>query len=169
MKKSIIFILSAFTLILTACSGSDSKNFASVKEMVDDAKASVKWISADDFKQILESGNKFYLIDCRESEEFDSACIKGAISVPRGDLESNISEKAPRHRMPLYIYCSNGDRSALAAKVLPLLKYSNVKVISGGFNEWQIKYPELVELHPVRGAVSSSAPKKPSGGCGGCL
>lgn len=168
MKKSIILFLSAFIIsILSSCSGSDSKQFGSVKEMVDDAKASVKWISADDFKKILESGSKYYLIDCREAEEFDSACIKGAISVPRSDLENTISEKAPKHRLPLYIYCNNGDRSALAANILPLLKYSYVKVITGGFEGWTAAFPDLVELHPVRGNSSAAAPKKSSGGCGG--
>lgn len=168
MKKSLIFLLSVFTLfVFTSCSNSDTKQFESVKDMIDDAKASVNWISADDFKKVLESGSKYYLIDCREGEEFDSACIKGAISVPRGNLENGISEKAPKHRLPLYIYCNNGDRSALAANILPLLKYSNVKVITGGFEEWQGKYPELVEIHPVRGNTSAATPKKSSGGCGG--
>lgn len=168
MKKSIIFFLSALTIsALTACSGNDTKQYASVKEMVDDAKSSVNWISADDFKKVLESGSKYYLIDCREAAEFDSSCIKGAISVPRGDLENSISEKAPKHRLPLYIYCNNGDRSALAAKILPQLKYAHVKVITGGFENWQTAYPDLVEMHPVRGNSTAAAPKKSSGGCGG--
>ena len=77
-----------------------------------------------------------------------------------------ISEKAPGKRKPLYIYCSNGDRSALAGTILPLLKYTDVKVLEGGFDNWQIRFPDLVELAPVRGAVKAAV-KKPAAGCGG--
>lgn len=162
----IILVTSILVLNLNSCTPIKDKQYASLQEMLDDAKASVKWIKAEDFKTILESGEKFYLIDCREQDEFNVACIKGATPVPRGVIEEKISDKAPKHKLPLYIYCSNGDRSALAAAILPYLKYSNVKVIEGGFDNWQTAYPELVENAPVRGAVSAS-PKKASGGCGG--
>lgn len=165
MKRLLIVSLSAL-LFLASCSGYDNRTFDSAAAMVDDAKGKVEWISAADMAKVLEDGHGFYLIDCREQSEFDVSCIKGAIPVPRGVLENMISEKAPRHRTPVYIYCSNGDRSALAATVLPLLKYSNVKVIEGGFDNWQTAYPDLVETAPVRGAVKA-APKKAAAGCGG--
>lgn len=168
IRKSIIFACSVLSLfVLLNCSGKDFKKFNSVKEMTDDAKASVEFISAEDLKTVLESGNKFYLIDCRESNEFDSMCIQGAINIPRGVLESEITEKAMNRKTILFIYCSNGDRSALAANILPKLKYSNVKVLEAGIDNWKVKYPKLLELNPVRGDVKTKATAKPSGGCGG--
>ena len=167
MRRIILKIFPLLILFFVAsCSGYDSRVFASYEDMVKSAKEEVRWIAAGDFKKVMESGDNYYLVDCREQVEFDSSCIMGAIPVPRGVLESEIASKAPRHRTPLYIYCSNGDRSALAAKVLPLLKYSNVRVIEGGFDNWKSSYPDLVENNPVRGAVKA-APKKASGGCGG--
>jgi len=168
MKYSINIACSVLSvIIMIGCSGKDIKKYNSIKEMTDDAKSSVEFISAVDLKTVLESGNKFYLIDCRESDEFDSMCIQGAINIPRGVLESEITEKALNRKTALYIYCSNGDRSALAANVLPKLKYSNVKVLEAGFDNWKAKYPKLLELNPVRGDVKTKAPAKPSGGCGG--
>ena len=71
--------------------------------MVADAKASVTFISAQDFKKKVESGEKYYLIDCREAVEFDSVCIKGAINIPRTVLEAQVSDKAPKKEIQ-YIY-----------------------------------------------------------------
>ncbi|GAB1374929.1 hypothetical protein MASR1M46_18170 [Bacteroidales bacterium] len=142
MKRIIIITLSALTL-LSSCSGYDSRTFESAAAMVEDAKGKVEWISAGELSKVIEDGGIYYLVDVREQSEFDISCIKGANSVPRGVLEDMISEKAPGKRKPLYIYCSNGDRSALAGTILPLLKYSDVKVLEGGFDNWQIRFLTL--------------------------
>ncbi len=165
MKRIIFITLSALAL-LSSCSGYDSRTFESAAAMVEDAKGKVEWISAGELSKVIEDGGIFYLVDVREQSEFDVSCIKGANSVPRGVLEDMISEKAPGKRKPLYVYCSNGDRSALAATILPLLKYSDVKVLEGGFDNWQTQFPDLVESAPVRGAVKVAV-KKPAAGCGG--
>jgi rhodanese-related sulfurtransferase len=164
MIRKIISTIILITLI--SCSGNTKKEYASVEEMVQDAKTKVTFISADELKSQIDSHESFYLIDCREQDEFDIACIQNAISIPRGTLEGTVSEKAPKHRNPVYIYCSNGDRSTLAALVLPLLKYSDVKVLEGGFEAFQTKYPALVEQAPKRGGTEVKV-AKPSGGCGG--
>jgi rhodanese-related sulfurtransferase len=149
-----------------SCGRSELKSYSDSNELVEAALKNANVISPADFKAVMESDASYYLIDCRESEEFDLACIKGALSVPRGVLEDEIANQAPKKRTPVYIYCSNGQRSALAAQVLPLLKYSSVYLIEGGFDAWQQTYPELVENAPVRGTVKKAV-AAPSGGCGG--
>lgn len=165
MNRLLIVFLFALTL-LYSCSGYDSRTFESAAAMAEDAKGRVEWISAEELNKVIGDGGGFYMIDVREQAEFDISCIKGANSVPRGVLEDMISEKAPGKRKPLFVYCSNGDRSALAATILPLLKYSDVKVLEGGFDNWQTRFPDMVELSPVRGAVKAAV-KKPAAGCGG--
>lgn len=169
MKKSILSILGFVTvLFFVSCGGIETKEFDSVKAMVEDAKSQVEFVSQEDFKAVLESEDaQFYLIDCREKNEFDTSCIQGAINIPRGLIEFKIGNEAPKRRQDVYIYCSNGERSALAASVLPYLKYTSVYVIESGFDTWQDKYPKLVEHHPKRGATQTKAPAAPSGGCGG--
>lgn len=149
-----------------SCGRSDLKSYSDSSELVEAALKNVNVISPADFKAVMESDASYYLIDCRESEEFDLACIKGALSVPRGVLEDEIANQAPKKRTTVYIYCSNGQRSALVAQVLPLLKYSSVYLIEGGFDAWQQAYPEWVENAPVRGTVKKAV-AAPSGGCGG--
>lgn len=168
MKKKILFALTVVVAVLaTSCSGNELKKYNSAKELVDATKSEVTIISADEFKTVMESEKKFYLIDCREPGEFQTACIPGAINVPRGVLENEISAAAPSRRTPLYIYCKRGDRAVLAASVLPYLKYGNVKTIDGGFTKWQEEFPDLVEENPVRGNVKSNVTAVPAAGCGG--
>ncbi len=165
MIKKIVFFILIITFV--SCTKKNVKEYANVDELVKEAKTEVEFVSVDEIKTILDSKAPIYLIDCREVEEFDSACIQSAINIPRGILEGSISEKAPRHNNTVYIYCSNGDRSTLVAKVLPALKYSDVKVLEGGFEALKAKYPALIELHPVRAGTEKKAAAKPSGGCGG--
>jgi rhodanese-related sulfurtransferase len=164
IKKIVFFILVSG---LFACTGKNTKEYASVTDMVKDAKTSVEFVSVADFKAELDKHAIMYLIDCREPQEFDSSCLKSAINIPRGTIESVISEKAPKHRQTLYIYCDNGNRSTLAANILPQLKYTDVKVIEGGFDAVKAKFPALVEMHPKRGDSTTKVTAKPSGGCGG--
>lgn len=166
-KYWILSITSVFILLIAGCTGNKMKSYNNVDEMVADAKASVTMINADDFKKAVDKGEKFYLIDCREAVEFDSACITGAMNIPRTVLEAQVSDKAPKKRNALYVYCNNGDKSILAASILPKFKYSNVKVIEGGYDAVIAKFPELKELNPVRGDAKAKAPKAASGGCGG--
>lgn len=165
MIKKFLFLFVA--VLFVACSPKQPKEYASTEELVKATAKSVKFISPDGLKSSIEAHKQFYLIDCRESEEFDSLCIKAAINIPRGILENSVSEKAPKHRQELIIYCNNGDRSTLAAATLAKLKYSNVKVLEGGFDSFKVKFPELIELNPVRGGETNKTPTKPSGGCGG--
>lgn len=166
MKNITKKLATLLVLVVSSCISNEPESYENINEMTRAARDKVELITPEDVKLILESGKKFYLIDCRETEEFNVACIKGAMSVPRTVLEDEISTLAPGKRMPLLLYCQNGDRSVLAAQVLPYLKYRDVKVIEGGFDTWQNKFPELVEFNPVRGAVKKTV-AAPSGGCGG--
>lgn len=165
MKKLIQTALIIAMVILQSCT-KELKNYENTQAMIDAAKSEIKFISADDFKKVMDSDKSFYLIDCRETEEFDSSCIKGAIHIPRGKIEEEISAQAPHHLTSVYVYCNNGDRSILVAQILPEFKYSSVYVIEGGLENWVLKFPDEVELHPVRGNATKKA-VKPAGGCGG--
>lgn len=170
MDKSVKFFAGYFAaaliFIFSACSGDKSTRFESAEELVAHAKASVRSISVAEFQKVMNSDSPYYLIDVREDDEFAVACIPGALSIPRGILENVISEMAPGKRVPVYLYCSNGDRSSLAAMQLPAFKYASVKVIEGGFEHWQEVNPENIEQSPVRGEVKKVV-AKPAAGCGG--
>lgn len=164
---SLLFVALA-ALLLTGCGAKELKKYDSVDEMIADARESVSFVTPEELKDVLLAGtNGYYLIDCREAEEFEEACILGAINIPRGLLEDQVSDKAPRKRNIVYIYCDNEDKSVLAASILPGLKHSKVKVVQGGFDAVKEQYPALVENSPVRDTPKADVQTSAPAGCGG--
>lgn len=77
------------------------------------------------------------VLDVRERYEYDSEHIPGSFSLPRGMLELAVNRVCPARDVPLMLYCDEGERSSLASKVLGLLGYEDIRVLSGGINAWR--------------------------------
>lgn len=82
-------------------------------------------------------GGDFVLVDVREGDEYTQGAIPGAKHIPRGLLEGNIAMQVPDPSTPLVLYCAGGARSALAAKSLKDMGYTDVSSLSGGFGRWK--------------------------------
>ena len=118
-----------------------------VKEMMQEALASVEAISAQDVREALDSGQVDLVIDVREPKEWDGGHLPGAVNVPRGMLELRADAESPAADPTLsadkdarvIVYClkAPGARSVLAAQTLGSMGYSNVAAMRGGFEEWQ--------------------------------
>lgn len=78
------------------------------------------------------------LIDVREPEEYRQGHIPGAINMPRGLLEFQMSgQPALQSRdLSIVLYCKTSGRAALAARSLQEMGYLNIYSISGGFDAW---------------------------------
>ena len=94
------------------------------QEMIAQAKAEITEIDPAALERRLGEGTA--IIDCREADEFEQGAIRGARLIPRGLLESNIAMQIPNRSTPIAIYCAAGARSALAAKVLKDMGYTDV-------------------------------------------
>ena len=169
MKWYKISIISFLIISIVSCKSPISTNvYKSVDEEVASVKETVKTISQKDFKKILDSGTTINILDCREKEMFDTACIPGAVNVARGMLEFEVGNKIQNRRKTLYVYSDNEAKSVLAATSLKLIKYSCVIVIEGDWNTWQASYPKAIQLEPNAGQVQeAAAPVEEEGGCGG--
>jgi molybdopterin/thiamine biosynthesis adenylyltransferase/rhodanese-related sulfurtransferase len=77
------------------------------------------------------------IIDVREKDEWVEGFIPGASWIPRGFLEQRIEDQVPEKGSDVILYCAGGTRSALAAKSLGELGYTNVRSMSGGFTAWK--------------------------------
>ena len=77
------------------------------------------------------------LIDVREKDEWMEGFIPGAQWIPRGFLELRIEDKVPEKDAAVVLYCAGGTRSALAARSLADLGYTNVASLEGGFSAWK--------------------------------
>jgi molybdopterin/thiamine biosynthesis adenylyltransferase/rhodanese-related sulfurtransferase len=77
------------------------------------------------------------LIDVREKDEWMEGFIPGSQWIPRGFLELRIEDKVPAKDAAVVLYCAGGTRSALAARSLADLGYTNVASMAGGFTAWK--------------------------------
>jgi adenylyltransferase/sulfurtransferase len=77
------------------------------------------------------------VVDVREAEEWEKGHLPGAVFIPRGFLELRIEEKVPDKTRPVVVYCAGGTRSALGAKTLQDLGYTDVVSLQGGFTRWR--------------------------------
>jgi molybdopterin/thiamine biosynthesis adenylyltransferase/rhodanese-related sulfurtransferase len=77
------------------------------------------------------------LIDVREKDEWTEGYIPGARWISRGFLEQRIEDQVPERSAEIVLYCAGGTRSALAARALEELGYTNVKSMAGGFGAWK--------------------------------
>jgi rhodanese-related sulfurtransferase len=106
-------------------------------DLIADVRKAIRVVTLDDIKQRLEAKTPMVLLDVREKEEYRAGYIPGAISVPRGFLEMQIEQKVPDKSAPIVAYCAGGTRSALAAKTLQELGYTNVESANPGFVRWK--------------------------------
>ena len=112
------------------------------KDMVAEAKAQVENLTP---KQAAEEAkNGAVIVDIRDGEELQKESnVPGAVHVPRGMLEFRADPSSPYHNAALkpdkrvILHCASGGRSALAAKTLKEMGYSNVAHLDGGFTAWK--------------------------------
>jgi hydroxyacylglutathione hydrolase len=88
-------------------------------------------LSAEELNEDLLS---YKIIDVRSSTEFNLANIPTSINIHSGYLENNL-DKIPTDKK-VVVYCTSGDRSAIAASFLIRNGYKNVFNLSGGINSW---------------------------------
>lgn len=111
-------------------------------DLVKEAKGQVENLNPEQVAAEIENGDAT-LIDVREPQERETASIPGAISAPRGMLEFYADSSLPYHREEfdqgrrIILHCASGGRSALAAKTLQDMGYTNVAHLDGGIKAWQ--------------------------------
>ena len=107
------------------------------RELLARVKGEIDEIDPRDAAEALTSAVPPTLIDVRESDEFEQGAIKGAVHIPRGNLESRIEAVVPDRGTPVILSCQSGARSAFAAKALQDLGYEHVTSLAGGFSRWK--------------------------------
>ena len=108
----------------------------SFRELLATARSRITEVLPAQAAEMLEQPGTIAL-DVREADEFEQGALKGAVFIPRGNLETQIAGRVPDPRTPLVVYCAGGVRSAFASETLAQLGYSNVVSVTGGFNRWK--------------------------------
>jgi len=114
------------------------------KQLIADTLPYIQEIFPWDVEEIIESNPDVVLVDTREQDEIDALHIKNSIFAPRGILEAccdwGYAETIPKlvsaRNQQVVVICRSGNRSALAAKVMQEMGYSNITSMKTGIKGW---------------------------------
>ena len=105
------------------------------QQLFAEAKALITQVTARETQDRIARGEPIVLIDIREQNEWNLGHAAGAMYIGRGVLESQIESRVPRDAQ-IVLYCASGNRTALAARTLGEMGYTNVASMAGGFRDW---------------------------------
>lgn len=76
------------------------------------------------------------LIDVRSDDEWAKGYLADAQHLWIDDFANNFAELPAEKDTPIVVYCQSGYRGGIAAVMLNLLGYTDVRNLSGGLNAW---------------------------------
>ena len=111
-----------------------------VQQLVQEAYAEIKTINTTEALNLVKE-NQCNLIDIRDIRELEKeGKVENSIHIPRGMLEFWIDPNSQYFKegkldlqKEMVLFCAAGARSALAAKTLQDMGFTNVSHIEGGF------------------------------------
>lgn len=124
------------------------------QKLVEKALETVGEIMPWDLAGEIEQNSALILLDIREQNEFEMMHIKHSINIPRGVLEGaccwNYDDTNPilaqARDQNIVLICRSGNRSALAAKSMQDLGFTQVRSLKLGIKGWNDNDFEMVDI-----------------------
>jgi rhodanese-related sulfurtransferase len=136
MIKKIAILIVALSFV--ACATQNYGDTARTSDqLVKDAKASIREVSINNVKNMIDNKEKIIILDVRDRDEFETGYIPGAINLSRGMLEFKINTMIPDKNATIIVYCGIDLRGPLATKTLNEMGYKNAVNINGGLKAWK--------------------------------
>lgn len=90
-------------------------------------------ISPEELKQRMDRGERPFLLDVREPQEYQVANLNAHL-IPLGQLPQRMNELDPAQE--IIVHCKTGNRSARAVSALRKAGFHNVRNLAGGIDAW---------------------------------
>ena len=120
------------------------------EDYVREALAIVSEVTVEQARLHFEAGpTAAVFLDVREPREVAKGAIPGALTIPRGRLESDAPDWVFDPEAPLVCYCNTGKRSALAVRTLLEMGFPGARSLQGGLAAWQATGAPLGEPRPM--------------------
>jgi molybdopterin/thiamine biosynthesis adenylyltransferase/rhodanese-related sulfurtransferase/proteasome lid subunit RPN8/RPN11/molybdopterin converting factor small subunit len=101
------------------------------------ASAPVPETTVEDLKARLDRGDRVFVLDVREPNEFQICRIPGSTLIPLGELPRRLAElPSGDDRRDIVVHCKMGGRSAKAVRQLLDAGVTNVQNLQGGILAW---------------------------------
>ena len=95
-------------------------------------------------KQMLDRGEKFVLLDCREPAEVATARIAGSTHIPMREIPSRLAELGGDQAGRVVVHCHHGGRSLRVTQFLRQQGFTQAQNMSGGIDDWSLKVDSMV-------------------------
>jgi rhodanese-related sulfurtransferase len=96
-------------------------------------------ISVTDVAALRKGNSPFFLLDCREPDEFQLVHISGAMLIPMGQIPSRVEELTPHKDEQIVVYCHHGGRSMRVTQWLRQQGFAKAQNMRGGIDAWAIE------------------------------
>ncbi|MEP3482705.1 MAG: rhodanese-like domain-containing protein [Fuerstiella sp.] len=93
-------------------------------------------IDCQSVKAMLDAGEDFVFLDCREQSEYDTVKIEGASLLPMSEIQTRVGEIEKHKNSKMVIHCHHGGRSLNVAMWLKGQGFENVSSMTGGIDVW---------------------------------
>jgi rhodanese-related sulfurtransferase len=95
-------------------------------------------------KSLIDQGEDFLLLDCRENDEYDLVRIEGSRLLPMSELMARVDELRDHIDRRIVVLCHIGGRSQRVTQWLRQQGYSRAQNMTGGIDAWAIEVdPQL--------------------------
>jgi len=102
----------------------------------------IAFVSIDDVKNRIDSGEPLLVIDVRSAGEFNGNLghIPGSLNLDAAQLSDKLSQLSdqlePYKNDPIVVTCRTQNRSPGAARILFQNGFKNLKILNGGLARW---------------------------------
>ena len=101
--------------------------------IVEAARNEIAECEASDVRKMMDDGAPLVVVDVRERHEFEAGHVEGAVHIGKGVIERDVEKHDFADDARIVLYCGGGYRSAIAAKSLQDMGWTNVASLWGGW------------------------------------
>ena len=101
--------------------------------IVEAARNEIAECEASDVRKMMDDGAPLVVVDVRERHEFEAGHLEGAVHIGKGVIERDVEKHDFADDARIVLYCGGGYRSAIAAKSLQDMGWTNVASLWGGW------------------------------------
>ena len=112
----------------------DHEKIETVSGQVASEFPAIQYISQGEAEELIKSRKGVIIIDVRNNTDYIQSHLQNAINIPVREMNEHLKELEQYKENPIILYCSNGNRSKVAAIQLEALGYKNLYVIKEGIN-----------------------------------
>ena len=107
------------------------------ENLLDEARQNIPEMTVREVHNYLKHGRDPVLLDVRGLDEWERGHLKGAVHIPRGELEHRAASALPDKSCEVIVICAGGVRSLLAGETLKAMGYEKVISMEGGYGDWE--------------------------------